>query len=432
MCRHLENVLQTPNVSRLLIRYGVDKVIGRNLVEFRELNIRNKHGQKTGYTKIGRLEESLGFPWWLVHRHHLHNGLVEVAQKNGVEIHIQSRVATIEQQTDGRVAVSTEKGQSYTFDLVVGSDGVGSVVRRTLYPNVKPRPPTNNSAYRAIVPYEEVRKDPETRTLVEDEDGNLINTMEVWQAPTGYIISYPIADSRDFNMVLSHFHDPPAEAVQEVDIEQVRQHYKDYDPRIARVIRKIKPPISRWPLLVTGPLESWSNTEKNIVLIGDAAHSMTNHMAQGAATSMEDGAFLARCISALLQHPDRMSLADTVALYERARMPKASYKQQVSFLNGWLWHLPAGPAQEARDKAMECELRGEVPIRSPNLYGDPSTVLECYGYDAEAHADREIEKFLNGGNEVRDAATTVEGEQAERIANWFLPEENKFKIKAKI
>lgn len=414
------------------MRYGVDKAIGKDLVRFRELNMRNKKGEKIGYTKISRLEVALGYPWWLVHRHHLHNGLVDVARKNGVEIHIQSRVTSLEQQANGKIAVSTKRGERYTFDLVVGSDGVGSVVRKTLFPDAKPRPPTNNSAYRAIVPYDDVRADPETRELVEDEHGELINTMEVWQSPSGYIISYPIADSRDFNMVLSHFHDPPAEAVQEVDIEEVRQHYKDYDPRIARIIRKIKPPIARWPLLVTGPLESWSNQEKNIVLIGDAAHSMTNHMAQGAATSMEDGAFLARCISALIDNPDRMSLADAISVYERARMPKASYKQQVSFLNGWIWHLPDGPAQQARDKAMEPEMRGEVPVRSPNLYGDPSTVLECYGYDAEAHADAEIARFLGGGEEARDAATTVTKERAERTANWFLPEEAKFKIKPKI
>lgn len=414
------------------MRYGIDKIIGKDLVQFAELNMRNKSGEKVGYTNIPKIEESLGYPWWLVHRHHLHNGLVEVARASGVTIHIQSRVANLEQQGSGRVRVSTGRGKTYEFDLVVGSDGVGSVARRTLFPDVKPRPPTNNSAYRAIVPYEEVRKDPETRGLVEDEAGNLINTMEVWQSPTGYIISYPIANSRDFNMVLSHFHDPPAQAVQEVDIEEVRQHYQDYDPRIAKIVRMIKPPTSRWPLLATGPLDSWSNPEKNIVLIGDAAHSMTNHMAQGAATSMEDGAFLARCISALIEYPGKISIADAVSIYEKSRMPKASYKQQVSFLNGWLWHLPEGPAQKARDKAMEPELRGEVPIRSPNLYGDPTTVLECYGYDAEAHADVEIEKFLNNGREVRDAATTVVSERADKIANWFLPEESKFKVKAKI
>ncbi|KAK5174436.1 uncharacterized protein LTR77_001516 [Saxophila tyrrhenica] len=416
-------IQMTPNVSRLLIRYGIDKVIGNDLVRFSELNMRRKDGTKIGYTKIQRVEEATGSPWWLVHRHHLHNGLVEVARQSGVEILIDSRVSKLDRLQTGKVAVETEKGREFEFDLVIGSDGVQSIVRRTLFPEVKPRPPTGNCAFRAIVPYEEVRKDPLTRELVEDENGNLIKTMEVWMAPTGYI------NAKDFNMVLSHFRDPPVDTVCPVDLEEVRRQYDGYDPRIRRIIEKIPPGVSRWPLLVTGPLESWSSPEKNIVLLGDAAHSMTNHMAQGAATSMEDGAFLARCLSLVIG--GKATVGDAVTLYEKGRMPKASYKQQVSFLNGWIWHLPDGPAQEARDKEMEPELRGEVPMRSPNLYGDPGCVQECYGYDAEKHADFEISAFLNDGRAVRDGAA-IQQERADQIANWFLPDGEHYKIASRL
>ncbi|EME49041.1 hypothetical protein DOTSEDRAFT_67921 [Dothistroma septosporum NZE10] len=422
-------IQMTPNVARLLIRYGIDRVIGEDLVQFSELNIRRKDGSKVGHTHIKDVEEVTGYPWWLVHRHHLHNGLVEVARTENVRLITNSRVASIECKQEGEVEVTTEKGISHQFDVLIGSDGVQSIVRRTLFPNVKPRPPTNNSAYRAIVPYEEVRKDPLTRELVEHEDGTLRKTMEVWMSSTGYIISYPIANARDFNMVLSHFHDPPEDKVREVSIEEVREQYKDYDPRIKGIIDKIQPPISRWPLLLTGPLPSWSN-QTNVVLIGDAAHSMTNHMAQGAATSMEDGTFLARCLGAVIDR--RLSIAEAIRVYETGRLPKASYKQQISFLNGWLWHLPDGAASEARDRTMKAEMEGKQPVKSANLYGDPTTVLECYGYDAEVHADQEIATFLNAGEAVRDAATMITQSEADRIANWFLPQDHQFKIKPKI
>jgi len=218
--------------------------------------LQSKDGTPIGYTKIQRIEDTLGYPWWLVHRHHLHSGLVEMARQNGVHIVIDSRVAKLQQQSKAKVSVVTARGKLYTFDLVIGADGVQSIVRRTLFPDVKPSPPTGNCAYRAIVPYGEVRADPLTRELVEDKDGNLIKTMEVWMAPTGYIISYPISDGKDFNMVLSHFREPPVSQVQEVDIEEVRNEYASYDPRIKRIVEMIKLPISRWPLLVTGPLDS--------------------------------------------------------------------------------------------------------------------------------------------------------------------------------
>lgn len=144
---------------------------------------------------------------------------------------------------------------------------------------------------------------------------------------------------------------------------------------------------------------------------------------------MEDGAFLARCIGKVID--GKISLAQAVGIYETGRMPKASYKQQVSYLNGWMWHLD-GPAADARDKTMQCELDGQMPIRSANLYGDPATVVECYGYDAEAHADEEICRFLKQDQPDRDAKTTVTAAEAEKIVNWFLPSEHKFKLSSRL
>ncbi len=54
----------TPNVSRLLIKWGVADVIGENLVEYEELNLRRKDGTKIGYTKImPNVKRDLGFPF---------------------------------------------------------------------------------------------------------------------------------------------------------------------------------------------------------------------------------------------------------------------------------------------------------------------------------------------------------------------------------
>jgi salicylate hydroxylase len=243
---------------------------------------------------------------------------------------INSRVSKIEYTSSEKVHVTTEAGKQHTFDLLIGSDGVKSVVRKTLFPDVKPAPPTTNCAYRAIVPYEQIRKDPISRELIEKL------TMEVWMSDKSYIISYPISAGKDFNMVLSHHVDHLVDDVQDIDMKDLRKQYENYDPRIKRIVDMI-PEAQRWPLLVTGPLKSWSSPSKNVVLIGDAAHSMTNHMAQGAATSMEDGAFLSRCIGQVVQN--RLSLQQAISIYEQHRIPKAYFKQQVSFLNGAIWHL---------------------------------------------------------------------------------------------
>jgi salicylate hydroxylase len=155
-----------------------------------------------------------------------------------------------------------------------------------------------------------------------------------------------------------------------------------------------------------------------------------NHMAQGAATSMEDGAFLARCIHSVIE--EEISLPKAIEIYETARMPKAHFKQQVSFINGALWHLESGPTRDARDKAMSSELDGSRGnSRSPNLYGDPEMMAEVYGYDAEKHADEVVGQYVEGRGlsgdmaqrDTWDPRTGVTRAMWERYMGWFLPEE---------
>jgi len=228
-------------------------------------------------------------------------------------------------------------------------------------------------------------------------------------------------------MVLSHFVDNPVSSVEEVSMSVVKEQYRGWDDRIRKVIDMI-PEVKRWPLLVTGPLQSWSNQQKNIVLMGDSAHSMQNHMAQGAATSMEDGAYLAICLREVMS--GSLTMAQAIDIYEKGRMPRAHVKQQVSFMNGFVWMLEDGPEQEARDRALAPELEGEQPIRSPNAYSDPGMILELYGYDAEAHAEEEIAKVYNRDVQPRDKRTGLTKERADVYVNWFLPEEKRFQVKS--
>jgi salicylate hydroxylase len=240
--------------------------------------------------------------------------------------------------------------------------------------------------------------------------------MEVWMSHNSYIITYPISGGNDLNLVLSHHVDHPVYHVEDVSIPELQKEYKDYDPRIRSVVSMITE-VQRWPLLVTGPLGSWSSKERNIVLIGDAAHSMTNHMAQGAATSMEDGAFLGRCIGQVVS--GKITLQQAVEIFETGRMPKAKFKQEVSFLNGCIWHLPDGPTQRKRDETMKGELDGRRLEKSPNLYGEPKMARLVYGYDAEEDADGALERFLRGEKLVDDKEE-MEKVVAETFMNWAL------------
>lgn len=166
-------IQMNPNVSILLQKWGVADVIGDNLVQIEELSMRQKDGTLVGHTDIPVVEKELGRPWWFVHCAHLHEGLAVVTKRLGAVFHINSRVVSLDYQNGGEVTVQTQKGYTYQFDLCVGADGVSSIVRSTLFPDVRPDAKTTNCAYRAVIPYERIRQDPIAKEIIQKQ------TMEV-------------------------------------------------------------------------------------------------------------------------------------------------------------------------------------------------------------------------------------------------------------
>ena len=118
----------------------------------------------------------------MVHRHHLHTGLAECARRYGAELVIDARVTSIDYSSNP-AKVTTEEGVEYEFDLLVGSDGLKSIVHKSLLPTTKPRAPTRNAAYAGIIPYGKVfAKVPEAKGL-------LGNAVDVWGSPGDYCMS---------------------------------------------------------------------------------------------------------------------------------------------------------------------------------------------------------------------------------------------------
>ena len=427
-------IQMTPNVSRLLIRWGVSDIIGDNLVQCKYVNMRNKDGTIVQRTELyPKTVREYGFPWWVVRRDHLHEGLAEGARRHGVEIVVAARVKTLKWQDQEKVNVESEAGGKWEFDLVVGADGLKSIVRRSLFPDVTPRPPTNNAAYRVVMPYKEMwEKVPESRELFG-------NNIDVWGIEKGYVITYPISAGRDWNTVLSHYRDyAPTDMEDDVDMQEARDYFKDIDPRLKKVI-DILPESKRWPLLVTGPLDSWSSKEKNVILMGDAAHSMTNHMAQGAATSMEDGAFLGRLLAEVVRGV--VTLQQAIGIYEKTRMPRAWLKQQTSFAMGAMYMAADQKMTDARDESStrsvettpeqediialkeKPEISGPDPNqRTWNFWGAPETVQSIFGYDPEGDADQAVLMYLSE-NTPWDKMTTMSSGVEKKWTAWWMPKE---------
>jgi salicylate hydroxylase len=136
----------------------------------------------------------------------------------------------------------------------------------------------------------------------------------------------------------------------------------------------------KWPLMNGARLSTWISKNGRLLIAGDAAHAMVPYMSQGAAMAVEDGAALAEALSLADSKKD---LDTVLRLFQQVRHERSYGMQSASLINGKLWHFPDGPEQEARDRGMSAELRGEHFVQSTNQWSDPVTQHWAYGYDAE-------------------------------------------------
>ena len=164
-----------------------------------------------------------------------------------------------------------------------------------------------------------------------------------------------------------------------------------------------------------------------------------NHLAQGAATSMEDGAFLGRILGEVVRGV--IKLDEAVNIYEKARMPRAWIKQQSSFSMGILYMAPH-PMSEHRDAASadsvsttvgQSEINNlqttskrvtgpDVNEKSWNLWGAPDTIRSIFSYDPEGDADYAVLKYLTEKTPWNKNSGMSEGLER-KWTGWFLPKE---------
>ena len=372
-------IQMSPNVSRLLIRWGLEDLIGPVKVEPSEIVMRRwQTGERVGSTKlVPTFRENFDAPYWVIHRAHLHEALHQRALTYKVKIILNARVSNIDFHAP---SVSTESNATYHADLIIGADGLKSVIRQRMLGRIDEPRVSRYCAYRATVPISKIQEDSNLEDLISSPKIN------VWLGPRRHVITYMIASGKTLNFVLGHVEDsPPSEWG---DADQVRsemlEQYKGWDPKIVKTLNMIEK-VQRWPLASVKCPDSWLHPSRKVALLGDACHGMLPFMSQGAAMAIEDSACLARCLA----QPD-LDIATALELYEDLRKHRAERLQYLSDLNSHLIHLEDGPLQEARDRAMGPEARGEPIVRSSNVWTDPT--LQCYvnGYDAEEVVDRAI------------------------------------------
>ena len=255
----------------------------------------------------------------------------------------------------GGMRLEFADGQWTEADIVVGADGIHSVVRSALF---GPASATYSGmcAFRSLVPAHRApvlaRRSAQT----------------LWIGPDHHLVHYPVSAGEQVNLVgFAPAGSYTAESWSATaTVEEFLAEFKGWDPRLTGLIRASGTP-GRWALLDREPLERWS--EGSTTLLGDAAHPMFPFFAQGAAQAIEDAAVLARCLADGISDP-----ASALGRYEQIRRPRTTKLQMVSHARAQVNHLPDGPDQHRRDSA----------------FGQQDPLLAngwIYGYDTDVAYD---------------------------------------------
>ncbi|KLO16029.1 FAD/NAD-binding domain-containing protein [Schizopora paradoxa] len=381
----------TPNLSRILIRWGLGEQL-KNIAVLPEAIALRRYctGELVGWTRWGvTMEEMYNSPYYHIHRADFHRLLLDLASTVST-LKLNSTVVKVN-PSPPHPSVTLSTGEVLSADLIIGCDGVKSLVRDLVVGEPTKAVATGDAAYRAIIPTSEMMKDPALRELVESPE------MTGWMGPGRHIMGYCIRAKREYNLVMAHPDDGSVESwTAEGSADKMRADFEGWEPRITKLLSMV-PSTLKWKLMDRQPLTTWLHHEGRVVLLGDSCHPMLPYRAQGAAMAVEDAAVLGNLLSRL-SHP--AELTPLLRGYEVLRYHRTAETQKSSRLNQHIFHLPDGPAQQERDDSMRRAMETELARVSKQLHYRPWTTEEMTTalWDSVAEKQRQTSDFTGEGN----------------------------------
>jgi len=293
-----------------------------------------------------------GAPYTQLHRADFHDILAARAREFKPDVVNLNHTVTGFTEKDDGVTLHFANGKSATGDILIGADGLKSVVRRQMFGDTKATY-TGDAAWRVVIPVERLPKD------------FLEPVMSVFMGPGGHAVCYYLRAGKLLNFVGIVETDDVQEESWTVKMpwEQLKADFKGWHPVIQTVIEKAdKDQCFRWSLHNRPPIYNWSS--KRVTLLGDSAHPTLPYLAQGAVMAIEDGAVLARALGMIDDIPQALQL------YQRNRVERTAKIVLQSSDNRRLFHLHS----EAEIRA-EFAKRDEGQDRNKWLYSyNPLTV----------------------------------------------------------
>jgi salicylate hydroxylase len=321
-------IQMTPNAVKVLQALGVGDAL-RQVAFLPQAIVGRNWDTANEIFRIPLAEECprlYNAPFFHVHRADLHQLLID-SLPDGLAT-LSASCVDIRQTETSAVAIF-EDGSEFEADLIVGADGVRSVVRGKLFGDDAPKY-TGNMCFRAVVP-------------VNGPFDFVSPDSSFWLGPKSHVVTYYVSRGQAVNIVAVNESDDWVEESWNVPStrEELLTAFAGWHPNIMNLFERVES-VFKWGLFDRDPMTTWS--KGRVTLLGDASHPMLPFLSQGAAMAIEDGYVLAQSIAA-----HGADVTSALRDYEAERNPRTSRVQLESRERGRTYHLPTVYAQRKRD-----------------------------------------------------------------------------------
>ncbi|KAJ7471434.1 FAD/NAD(P)-binding domain-containing protein [Mycena galericulata] len=228
----------------------------------------------------------------LVHRSDLYEELKRLGTSEGEGRPAKLRLGTKVVASDPEEGtVTLNSGEVVQADVVLGADGVHSVVRTDIHGSVEEAQSTGLSCFRMVLEATNLRNIPELEWLYAGVSGT--RSVITKDGPFRMFLIYPCRGGSLINVV-AFYPDSPQEAAAWIPTatpEEFVAKFRDFDPKFLHILDlPVHGAIHRWKLRVLPLLPTWIHGRA--ALLGDAAHGTLPLLGQGAGMAIEDAGAL--------------------------------------------------------------------------------------------------------------------------------------------
>lgn len=266
-------------------------------------------------------EERFGAPYYQLYR----PDILQILEKRVRElspsaIHLGKALDRFEEDDLG-VTLHFTDGTSERGDMLLGADGIKSVVRAQIHGN-EPANYTGNVAWRVMVPAENLPPDFQPPIFVN------------WMGPGKHMVVYWVNAGKLLNFVGCVEKQEWKEEGWAIKApwEELKADFADFHPDVQTMIDGAdRNNCFCWALNNRPRLQFWSTSR--VTLLGDSAHPTLPYMAQGAVMAIEDAAVLMRALDAFNNLPAALKA------YEHARINRTARIVDESTEHARLFHF---------------------------------------------------------------------------------------------